>query len=139
MNSQTQRLDLQGTVGHIEALRDTPEGTSKGLAIICHPHPLFGGTMDNKVVQTIARAFVQTGWTALRFNFRGVGQSAGAYDEGHGEADDLRSLIKHFSRLFVWFFRGFAGFARGLTKPRSAKNRDGRYSRFAFFSRDHSR
>ncbi len=84
---------LQGTAGPLEALRDVPGSSSKGVAIICHPHPLFGGTMDNKVVQTLARAFVQTGWTALRFNFRGIGQSGGAYDEGRGETDDLRALI----------------------------------------------
>lgn len=88
---------LQGTTGQIEALRDLPEGISKGIAIICHPHPMFGGTMDNKVVQTLARAFVQTGWTALRFNFRGIGQSSGVYDEGRGEADDLRALIKQLA------------------------------------------
>ncbi len=88
---------LQGAVGQIEALRDLPEGPSKGIAIICHPHPLFGGTMDNKVVQTLARAFVQTGWTALRFNFRGVGSSNGVYTEGQGEADDLRELIKQLA------------------------------------------
>jgi uncharacterized protein len=99
VNAQTEKLTLQGApdaagaAGTIEALRDVPEGESRGLAIICHPHPLFGGTMDNKVVQTMARAFVQTGWTALRFNFRGVGQSAGVYDEGRAEADDLRALI----------------------------------------------
>jgi uncharacterized protein len=93
MNSQTEHLMLQGASGAIEALRDVPETPSKGIAVICHPHPLFGGTMDNKVVQTLARAFVQTGWTALRFNFRGIGQSGGVYDEGRGEADDLRGLI----------------------------------------------
>jgi uncharacterized protein len=97
VNSQTQRLVLQGEAGSIEALSDLPEGNSKGSAIICHPHPLFGGTMDNKVVQTLARAFVQTGWTAVRFNFRGVGQSGGMYDEGRGEADDLRELIKQLA------------------------------------------
>ena len=98
MNSQTERLMLQGAAGPIEALRDQPEQKSKapnkGTALICHPHPLFGGTMDNKVVQTLARAFVQTGWTALRFNFRGIGQSGGVYDVGRGEADDLREIIK---------------------------------------------
>ena len=93
MNANTERLILQGLSGELEALRDQPEGSSKGLALICHPHPLFGGTMDNKVVQTLARAFVQTGWTALRFNFRGIGRSQGVYDEGRGEADDLRRLI----------------------------------------------
>ena len=93
MNANTERLILQGLSGELEALRDQPEGSSKGLALICHPHPLFGGTMDNKVVQTLARAFVQAGWTALRFNFRGIGRSQGVYDEGRGEADDLRRLI----------------------------------------------
>lgn len=98
MNANTERLTLQGAAGVIEALRDAPASNalaaSKGLAVVCHPHPLFGGTMDNKVVQTLARAFVQAGWTVLRFNFRGVGQSAGVYDEGRGEADDLRLLIQ---------------------------------------------
>ncbi len=97
MNANTERLMLTGAAGQIEALRDLPESASKGLAIICHPHPLFGGTMDNKVVQTLARACVQTGWTALRFNFRSIGQSEGAYDEGRGEADDLRGLIQQFA------------------------------------------
>ncbi len=99
MNSQTERLSFHGAAGRIEALRDLPDGPSKGLAFVCHPHPLFGGTMDNKVVQTLARAFVQTGWTALRFNFRGVGQSEGLYDEGRGEAQDLTALIEQLAPL----------------------------------------
>ncbi|MFC5497122.1 alpha/beta hydrolase [Caenimonas terrae] len=93
MNSRTERFQLQGASGAIEALRDTPEGASRGVAVIAHPHPLFGGTMDNKVVQTMARAFVQAGWTALRFNFRGVGASAGVHDEGRGETEDLLALV----------------------------------------------
>ena len=94
MNSKTERFQLQGAAGAIEALRDLPEGRSRGVAAIAHPHPLFGGTMDNKVVQTLARAFVQSGWTALRFNFRGVGASAGAHDEGRGETDDMLALVR---------------------------------------------
>jgi uncharacterized protein len=94
MNSQTERLSFLGAAGRMEALRDQPQGQSKGMAFICHPHPLFGGTMDNKVVQTMARAFVQEGWTALRFNFRGIGQSEGVYDEGRGEAQDLLGLVE---------------------------------------------
>lgn len=93
MNSKTERFHASGTVGAIEALRDAPEGASRGVAIIAHPHPLFGGTMDNKVVQTLARAFVQAGWTAVRFNFRGVGASAGTHDDGIGETDDLLALL----------------------------------------------
>lgn len=111
MNSQTERLSFQGAAGNIEVLRDLPDGPSKGLAFICHPHPLFGGTMDNKVVQTLARAFVQTGWTALRFNFRGVGQSEGLYDEGRGEAQDLRSLIEQLAPVGATV--ALAGFSFG--------------------------
>lgn len=93
MNAQTERLERAGLAGRIQVLRDQPEGTPRGTAFIAHPHPLFGGTMDNKVVQTLARAFVQGGWTAVRFNFRGVGASEGTHDNGIGEAADLRALI----------------------------------------------
>ena len=95
MNSATQSLNLQGGAGHVEALRDVPsEGAVRGTVVIAHPHPLFGGTMQNKVVQTLARAFVQCGWQAVRFNFRGVGASAGTYDEGRGESADMLSVIE---------------------------------------------
>jgi alpha/beta superfamily hydrolase len=94
MNAQTERLDLQGAAGAIEALRDMPAGAPVGTVVIAHPHPLFGGTMDNKVVQTLARAFVQEGWTAVRFNFRGVGLTAGEHDEGRGEALDMQAVLQ---------------------------------------------
>ena len=94
MNSATLNLTLEGEVGVIEALLDVPAGLqARGTAVIAHPHPLFGGTMHNKVVQTLARAFVQCGWQAVRFNFRGVGASAGQYDEGRGEALDMVRVI----------------------------------------------
>ena len=97
MNSQTRRFTLQGPVGAIEALEDLPtlaEGAvPRGVAVVAHPHPLFGGTMDNKVVQTLARALVQCGWRTLRFNFRGVGATEGVYDEGRGELQDLLAVI----------------------------------------------
>lgn len=88
---------MPGPAGALEALQDDPApgaaGRSRGIAVIAHPHPLYGGTMDNKVVQTLARAFVASGWGAVRFNFRGVGASAGSYDEGRGELDDLLSVV----------------------------------------------
>ena len=97
MNSATRRLTLQGPAGVLEALIDRPTDAEtvapRGVAVIAHPHPLFGGTMDNKVVQTLARAFVLSGWQAVRFNFRGVGASAGTYDEGRGELQDLLAVI----------------------------------------------
>ncbi|SFN32195.1 alpha/beta hydrolase [Variovorax sp. OV329] len=96
MNSRTEKLVFQGAAGAIEAQRDaSAEGIEpQGIAVIAHPHPLFGGTMDNKVVQTLARAFVANGWTAVRFNFRGVGGSAGVHDEGRGECEDMLALIE---------------------------------------------
>ncbi|RYX90743.1 MAG: alpha/beta hydrolase [Comamonadaceae bacterium] len=97
MNSNTQKLVVAGPVGDIEAERDEPEGTPRGVAVIAHPHPLFGGTMDNKVVQTLARAFLQAGWSAVRFNFRGVGGTAGTHDAGRGELDDMLAVISHLA------------------------------------------
>ncbi|RSZ32327.1 MULTISPECIES: alpha/beta family hydrolase [unclassified Variovorax] len=93
MNSQTEKISLQGAAGAIEVQRDQPAGTPRGIAVIAHPHPLFGGTMDNKVVQTLARAFVASGWTTVRFNFRGVGASEGVHDEGRGELEDMLNVV----------------------------------------------
>ncbi len=95
MNSKTRKTSFQGPVGAIEIATDLPVGPSRGVAVIAHPHPLFGGTMDNKVVQTLARAFVLCGWTAVRFNFRGVGGSVGGHDEGRGELDDFLAVVQH--------------------------------------------
>ncbi len=94
MNAQTQRLRVPGPAGEIECAVDVPaEGTPCGLAVLCHPHPQHGGTMDNKVVQTLARACVQVGWRSVRFNFRGVGASGGAWDEGRGEIEDALAVV----------------------------------------------
>ena len=95
MNLRTRRIELRGPAGVLEALLDSPgpEAPLRGTAVIAHPHPLFGGTMENKVVQTMARAFVQSGWTAVRFNFRGVGASQGQHDEGRGEVDDMLAVV----------------------------------------------
>ena len=95
MNSKTHKSSIAGPTGALDIAIDRPTGPSRGFAVIAHPHPLFGGTLDNKVVQTLARAFVQSGWTAVRFNFRGVGGSAGSHDEGRGELDDLLAVVQH--------------------------------------------
>jgi len=109
MNSQTRRLQLDGAAGPIEVLRDDPMDVQpSATAFIAHPHPLFGGTMDNKVVQTIARAFVQAGWTAVRFNFRGVGRSGGVHDEGRGEAEDMRLLVAQIAPAGPIALAGFS-------------------------------
>ena len=95
MNSKTHKSSIAGPAGALEIAIDLPSGQSRGFAVIAHPHPLFGGTLDNKVVQTLARAFVQSGWAAVRFNFRGVGGSAGSHDEGRGELDDFLAVVQH--------------------------------------------
>lgn len=79
--------------GHLEAILREPEGTPAGVAIVCHPHPLHGGTMHTKAVYHSAQALNEAGTLALRFNFRGVGSSTGSYDEGVGEQDDLRAAL----------------------------------------------
>jgi len=108
MNSQTQRITWQGEAGAIEGLLDQPEGAARGVAVVAHPHPLFGGTMDNKVVQTLARAFVQCGWTVVRFNFRGVGASEGVHDAGEGEARDFLSVVKQVAPKGALAVAGFS-------------------------------
>lgn len=101
MNKQTETSLIDGPAGALEIALDRPEAFAgqaaplRGIAFISHPHPLYGGTMDNKVAQTLARAFLQLGYLAARLNFRGVGRSAGEHDRGQGEQDDLLALIAH--------------------------------------------
>jgi uncharacterized protein len=87
------RTGTQGPAGRLEVAIDEPETALRGVAVLCHPHPVHGGTMDNKVIQTLARAFVQCNYRAVRFNFRGVGGSAGQWDEGAGEIDDAMAVV----------------------------------------------
>jgi uncharacterized protein len=94
MNAQTQRVMVTGPAGAIECALDAPSGPARGVAVLCHPHPQFGGTMDNKVVQTLARALVQLGYLAVRFNFRGIGASQGQWAEGRGEVDDALAVVQ---------------------------------------------
>ena len=90
-----ERSLIRGAAGAIEIAADVPEGAPVAVAVIAHPHPLFGGTMDNKVVTTLAKAFTDAGMATYRFNFRGVGASAGVHDEGRGEAEDFLQVARH--------------------------------------------
>ncbi|HEX2566822.1 MAG TPA: alpha/beta fold hydrolase [Burkholderiales bacterium] len=94
MRAATRRMFVAGPAGRIECALDTPEGPPVGGALIAHPHPLYGGTLDNKVVQTLARAFLELGYQTWRPNFRGVGESEGAHDAGRGEVEDLASVLQ---------------------------------------------
>lgn len=114
MNSQTRRFLLPGPVGAIEVLEDQPTGGAPvGVAVIAHPHPLFGGTADNKVVQTLARACVQCGWRTVRFNFRGVGATEGVHDAGQGELQDLLAVIAYAQQGDAGTPLALAGFSFG--------------------------
>jgi alpha/beta superfamily hydrolase len=100
MTPRSEQRELAGAAGRIQVALDWPAATAgsaepavAGLAVIGHPHPLYGGTMDNKVAATIARAFAGLGWLAVRFNFRGVGLSEGAHDHGDGETDDFLLVL----------------------------------------------
>jgi alpha/beta superfamily hydrolase len=95
MKPSTRRQTITGPAGALECAIDEPERV-QGVAVLCHPHPQFGGTMDNKVVHTLARACVQLGWRAVRFNFRGIGASQGAWDDGRGELDDALAVAAAF-------------------------------------------
>ena len=96
MSPRTVVQRIAGPAGTLECAIDAPHGVARGLAVVCHPHPQFGGTMDNKVVQTLARAFVQLGWRSVRFNFRGIGHSTGTWDDGRGEVDDALAVVAAF-------------------------------------------
>ena len=89
------KLTLDGPAGALEALTGCPkpENDCGATVVICHPHPLYGGTLDNKVVHTLARSFVELGFRSVRFNFRGVGKSAGSFAHGEGETDDLLAVV----------------------------------------------
>jgi uncharacterized protein len=108
-------FELLGPAGAIECATDVPaaESARAGVALICHPHPLQGGTMQNKVVTTLERALRELGLATLRFNFRGVGRSAGAFDNGIGETDDLLAIAQWAQRVRPGDALWLAGFSFG--------------------------
>jgi len=111
MRASTRREFISGAAGRIECAVDKPDAAARGIALIAHPHPLYGGTLDNKVVQTLARAFVELGYEAWRPNFRGVGGTEGVHDEGRGELEDLAAVLKSIqTEKFV-----VAGFSFGAS------------------------
>src|SRR5579864_2855767 len=114
---QAQRLALAGPAGALQALLETPrpegEPAPHAFGVVCHPHPLHGGALDNKVVWTVSRAFQQLGAPTLRFNFRGVGASEGTYDEGRGETNDALAVIAYGRQRFPGAALWLGGFSFG--------------------------
>ena len=95
---KSQKLRLDGPAGNLDALLEAPQEMAVvGCAVVCHPHPLHGGTMQNKVVHTLARSFIKQGFIVLRFNFRGVNESDGEFDEGRGELEDVFAAMDFLS------------------------------------------
>jgi uncharacterized protein len=113
VRASTRREFVAGPVGRIECAVDTPDGPSRGAALVAHPHPLFGGTLDNKVAQTLAKTFVELGYASLRPNFRGVGRSEGIHDEGRGETEDMLLVAAHAAKTFGELPLVLAGFSFG--------------------------
>jgi len=112
MKPTTQTISIEGPAGLIETRVDSPE-YPKGIALVCHPHPLFGGTNENKVVHTVASTLIRLGYAVLRPNFRGVGFSAGQHDEGQGETEDMLLILDEARRIFGELPLVLAGFSFG--------------------------
>lgn len=108
-----QKLFIDGPAGKLEIAINDPGDSRRGVALVAHPHPLYGGTLDNKVVQTLAKAFFTLGYCALRLNFRGVGGSDGIFDEGRGEVEDFLALAEYGRRNFGAGALAIGGFSFG--------------------------
>jgi uncharacterized protein len=107
------RVLIEGPAGKIEADISDPGGTRRGIALIAHPNPVQGGTKDNKVVTTLAKAFFALGYVAVRPNFRGVGGSEGRHDEGRGETEDLLAIAARLRQQYGDLPLVLAGFSFG--------------------------
>lgn len=112
MKPLEQMLHVAGRAGAIETKVESPP-EPRGIALICHPHPLFGGTNQNKVVHTLASTFIRLGYAALRPNFRGVGGSEGLHDDGRGETEDMLLVLDEARRIFGELPVVLAGFSFG--------------------------
>jgi alpha/beta superfamily hydrolase len=113
MNKYSHKFTLDGHAGKMQCILDLPEGQPRGIALVAHPHPLYGGTMENKVAQTLARTFVTLGYATARFNFRGVGESEGVHDDGRGEVDDMDVMYKHMTEQYPGLPVALSGFSFG--------------------------
>jgi len=104
---------IKGPAGDLEAVAHLPDAEPRAVAVIAHPLPTMGGTMENKVVTTLAKTFVELDFIALRFNFRGTGNSHGAFDEGNGEVEDVLAVVHHAKQEFGSLPLVLAGFSFG--------------------------
>jgi len=108
-----QKFSISGPAGNLEGIAHLPDDPPRAIAVIAHPLPTMGGTMENKVVTTLAKTFVGLGCVALRFNFRGVGASAGEFDQGDGEVEDALAVVRHARQEYDNLPLILAGFSFG--------------------------
>lgn len=121
----TEHPELEGPAGRLETILDVPRNDApRGAAVVCHPHPVHGGTMHNKVAHTLARAFARLGFAALRFNFRGTEGSEGAWDEGRGEVDDALAAAAWLRETYPGVPLWISGFSFGAAMAIKAAQRE---------------
>ncbi len=118
-----QQFSASGPAGHLEGIAHLPEGMLRAIALVAHPLPTMGGTMENKVVTTLAKTFAELGFAALRFNFRGVGNSEGEFDGGNGEVEDTLAVLRHARQAYGGLPLILSGFSfGGYVQARAAQH-----------------
>lgn len=118
-----QRFVVAGLAGDLEGIAHRPDEPPRAIAVVAHPLPVMGGTMENKVVTTLAKVFVELGFVALRFNFRGTGNSAGTFDEGNGEVEDVLAVVRHARQEYGDLPLVLSGFSfGGYVQARAAQH-----------------
>ena len=117
------KFSITGAAGNLEGIAHLPDEAPRAIAVVAHPLPTMGGTMDNKVVTTLAKTFVELGFVALRFNFRGVGDSAGEFDSGNGEVEDVLAIVRHAQQEYGDLPLILSGFSfGGYVQARAAQH-----------------
>ena len=107
------KFSITGPAGNLEGIAHLPDGEPQAIAVVAHPLPTMGGTMENKVVTTLAKTFTELGFATLRFNFRSVGASEGTFDRGNGEVEDTLAVIAHAKEIFGELPLVLSGFSFG--------------------------
>jgi alpha/beta superfamily hydrolase len=125
---KSEMVFIPGPEGELEGIFSYVSKKVTHLAVLCHPHPLYGGTMHNKVIYSIAMALNQIGFATVRFNFRGVGRSSGSFNHGIGEQRDVEAVMDHFHKLYPDALKVIGGFSFGSKVGLMAATRDDRVS-----------
>jgi alpha/beta superfamily hydrolase len=117
------QFSIAGPAGNLEGIAHLPDEAPRAIAVVAHPLPTMGGTMENKVVTTLAKTFAELGFAALRFNFRGVGNSEGEFDSGNGEVEDVLAVVRHVREKYGHLPLILSGFSfGGYVQARAAQH-----------------